>query len=210
MPKTHNLTLTVKHQSLTVTSLPIAADTIDYLTASIEYETDDWEGRTIWAHFRQCDTNYSIKVKNGVITADQHLHLSKGDWWIYLHGIGADGSRITTNEVHICVAPTGMLDGEPFPDIPPSVGEQLQAEIGSLDELKTTAKQNLVSAINEVRQTGGGGTAYTIGHGLKLDAKTNTLSVDTADKMEQDNTLPITSAAVYVEVGNINALLKTI
>ena len=56
----------------------------------------------------------------------------------------------------------------------------------------------------------GGGTAYTIGHGLKLDVKTNTLSVDMADKMEQDNTLPITSAAVYVEVGNINALLKTI
>ena len=56
----------------------------------------------------------------------------------------------------------------------------------------------------------GGGTAYTIGYGLKLDAETNTLSVDTADKMEQDNTLPITSAAVYVEVGNINALLKTI
>lgn len=56
----------------------------------------------------------------------------------------------------------------------------------------------------------GGGTAYTIGYGLKLDVETNTLSVDTADKMEQDNTLPITSAAVYVEVGNINALLKTI
>ena len=61
-----------------------------------------------------------------------------------------------------------------------------------------------------VDMPGGGGTAYTIGHGLKLDAETNTLSVDTADKMEQDNTLPITSAAVYVEVGNINALLKTI
>ena len=56
----------------------------------------------------------------------------------------------------------------------------------------------------------GGGTAYTIGHGLKLDAKTNTLSVDMADKIEQDNTLPITAAAVYAEVGNINALLKTI
>ena len=56
----------------------------------------------------------------------------------------------------------------------------------------------------------GGGTGYAIGHGLRLDVETNTLSVDTADKMEQDNTLPITSAAVYVEVGNINALLKTI
>lgn len=207
----YNIELIAKHQELTVRTMPLAGQTRGYLTAKIDCTTDDWAGRTVWACFSQlpCEP-YRLLVKDGEITAAQKLNLSAGDWGISLYGIGADGSRITTNEVHICVAPTGMLDGEPFPDIPPSVGEQLQAEIGSLDELKTTAKQDLVSAINEVRQTGGGGMAYTIGHGLKLDAKTNTLSVDTADKMEQDNTLPITSAAVYVEVGNINALLKTI
>lgn len=31
-----------------------------------------------------------------------------------------------------------------------------------------------------------------------------------ANAVEKDNTLPITSAAVYTEVGNINALLATI
>ena len=36
------------------------------------------------------------------------------------------------------------------------------------------------------------------------------LSVNTADEVEKDNTLPVTSAAVYTEVGNINALLATI
>ena len=36
------------------------------------------------------------------------------------------------------------------------------------------------------------------------------LSVDTANSVEQDNTRPITSAAVHTEVGNINALLETI
>lgn len=36
------------------------------------------------------------------------------------------------------------------------------------------------------------------------------LSVNTADRAEEDNTLPITSAAVYTQVGNIEALLKTI
>lgn len=36
------------------------------------------------------------------------------------------------------------------------------------------------------------------------------LSVNTADSVEQDNTLPVTSAAVFAEVGNINALLETI
>lgn len=58
--------------------------------------------------------------------------------------------------------------------------------------------------------SGGGAPAYVIGSGLKLDVETNTLSVDTADKVEQDNTLPVTSAAVYTTVGNINALLGTI
>lgn len=36
------------------------------------------------------------------------------------------------------------------------------------------------------------------------------LSVDKATAVEHDNTRPITSAAVYVTVGNINALLGTI
>ena len=36
------------------------------------------------------------------------------------------------------------------------------------------------------------------------------LSVNRAQKVEQNNTLPITSAAVYTEVGNINALLQAL
>ena len=56
----------------------------------------------------------------------------------------------------------------------------------------------------------GGGGGYNIGSGLKLDEETNTLSVDTAESVEKDNTKPVTSAAVYTEVGNINALLATI
>lgn len=36
------------------------------------------------------------------------------------------------------------------------------------------------------------------------------LSVNTADDAEADNTLPITSAAVHTQIGNIETLLKTI
>lgn len=36
------------------------------------------------------------------------------------------------------------------------------------------------------------------------------LSVDTASDAEEDNTRPITAAAVYTEIGNINVLLATI
>lgn len=43
-----------------------------------------------------------------------------------------------------------------------------------------------------------------------LTLKDGILGVNTADKVEQDNTLPITSAAVHVTVGNIEVLLGTI
>ena len=211
---TYNITLTANHQSLTAEYLPLAAESVQYLTAKVVCETEDWTGREIKAMFGQGCTVYEVPVTGGEITAKQQLNLTAGDWRVWLVGNSArDGDvipRITTNVAHISVAPTGGMEGSLFPTIPPTVEEQLRADMGNLADLTTEDKSSLVAAINEVRRTGGGGTAYTIGHGLKLDAKTNTLSVDTADKMEQDNTLPITSAAVYVEVGNINALLKTI
>lgn len=48
----------------------------------------------------------------------------------------------------------------------------------------------------------------TIGQNLKV--VDGSLTVDTANAVEADNTKPITSAAVHVEVGNINTLLQTI
>ena len=55
---------------------------------------------------------------------------------------------------------------------------------------------------------GGGGVYFETDETLKLED--GILSVNTVDVVEEDNTLPITSAAVYAEVGNINALLATI
>ena len=43
-----------------------------------------------------------------------------------------------------------------------------------------------------------------------LTLENGVLSVNTTNDMEQDNTLPITSAGVYNTVGNIEVLLKTI
>lgn len=47
-----------------------------------------------------------------------------------------------------------------------------------------------------------------IGNGLKFSG--GKLIVDTADNVEQDNTKPVTSAAVYTEIGNIEALLASL
>jgi hypothetical protein len=46
--------------------------------------------------------------------------------------------------------------------------------------------------------------------GENIEIVDNTISVLTTDVVEEDNTRPVTSAAVYTEVGNINILLQTI
>nr|DAI02200.1 MAG TPA: hypothetical protein [Caudoviricetes sp.] len=106
--------------------------------------------------------------------------------------------------------------------------QTIQRQIGDLADLTTAAKDTLVAAINEALAKGGGEVDQAAvqkivedylkanppipvkaGSGLKI-AEDGTLSVNTADKAEKDNTKPITSASVYLEIGNINALLATI
>ena len=158
---TYNITLTANHQSLTAKYLPLAAESVQYLTAKVVYETDDWTGREIKAMFGHGCTVYEVPVIDGEITAKQQLNLTAGDWRVWLVGNSArDGEvipRITTNIAHIIVAPTGGTEGSPFPTIPPTVEERLRADMGDLADLTTEDKSSLVAAINEVRQTGGGG-----------------------------------------------------
>lgn len=56
---------------------------------------------------------------------------------------------------------------------------------------------------------GGSDFLYRLGKTLKL-IDVNTLEVNTADVVEKDNTLPITSAAVHTTVGNIEILLSRV
>lgn len=48
-----------------------------------------------------------------------------------------------------------------------------------------------------------------VGEDLAI-TQSGVLSVIKADRVEQDNTHPITSAAVHTEIGNIDAILRTI
>ena len=57
--------------------------------------------------------------------------------------------------------------------------------------------------------SGSGGSNLTAGENITI-TDDGVISVQTAPNIEKDNTKPITSAAVYTEVGNINVLLQTI
>lgn len=163
--KTYNITLTANHQSLTAEYLPLAAESVQYLTAKVICETEDWTGREIKAMFGQGCTVHEVPVTDGEITAKQQLNLTAGDWCVWLVGNSArDGEvipRITTNVAHISVAPTGGTEGNPFPTTPPTVEEQLRADMGNLADLTTEDKSSLVAAINEAAASGGSKDAVT-------------------------------------------------
>ena len=65
---------------------------------------------------------------------------------------------------------------------------------------------SIMKLLNELREQQG--TLFVPDETLTLE--NGVLSVNTADVVEADNTLPVTSAAVQATVGNIDALLKTI
>lgn len=176
----------------------------------------EWDGLTKTAVFSNGKTTVDVLAANwdGDTVPVPHEVLAVPGRHARVGVYGADESGVVLPTVWVSLGkvqtgadPSG--DASADPSLP--VWAQLQNQIGDLDDLQTYNKGNLVDAINEARGSGGsGGGGYTIGDGLKLDAATNTLSVDTAEAVEKDNTKPVTSAAVYTEVGNINALLATI
>lgn len=178
--------------------------------------SDDWSGLTKTAVFSAGRTTVDVLESawdgNKVVVPHEILADAGPIARVGVYGANADGLILPTVWVTLGkVMPAAEPSGDPGADPTLPIWAQLQNQIGDLDELKTYNKGNLVDAINEARSSGGsGGGGYTIGDGLKLDAATNTLSVDTAEIVEKDNTKPVTSAAVYTEVGNINALLATI
>lgn len=108
---------------------------------------------------------------------------------------------------------TAGIPADPTPDVYRQIMAALVGKIDTQQDVKNAGKVLGIARdgkVTPVHVSGGGGGGYIIGDGLKLDAESNTLSVDTADKVEKDNTKPVTSAAVHTEVGNINALLATI
>lgn len=179
---TYSITLTANHQSLTAEYLPLAANSVQYLTAKVVCETEDWTGREIKAMFGQGCTIHEVIVTGGEITAKQQLNLTAGDWCVWLVGNSArDGEvipRITTNVAHISVSPTGGTEGNPFPTTPPTVEEQLRADMGNLADLTTEDKSSLVAAINEAAASGGSKdavtyTPQTLTEGQQKQARTN-------------------------------------
>ena len=155
--------------------------------------SDEWIDKELFAVFSSDTEAYEMPIFNNICKIPDEI-LKFDRFTIGFLGISSQ-QDFTTNLTQIGVA-QGTQEGD-TPDIPtPSEWEQYVFEISDLYH----ETKDLVDNFSPL--------APETGNGLKL--VDNVLSVVTAEVAEKDNTLPISSAAVHTEIGNIDVLLSLI
>ena len=151
----------------------------------------------------------------GVVLTDDMLSLS-GYYTMQLRGTQGDVVR-HTNQIQVFI-PDSLSGDAKWPEVPSEFTQVEQTIIAINNNPPKPGPDGNWLIYNpetgeyeesDIPLPEGGGFPYQIGNGLKVSGG-DTLEVDTATDVEQDNTLPITSAAVYTTVGNIEILLGTI
>lgn len=138
---------------------PLLAGSVDLNKIEFSF-SGEWSGLIKQIDFtnEQSGQSRRISAQMQVCTVPWELLRTEGDINCYIRGIGADGKlKMRTNEANL-----GTVLGSAQDDVPgsasptPEVCDELAAKIGEPTELETEAKDNLVAAINEVKQAADG------------------------------------------------------
>lgn len=92
--------------------------------------------------------------------------------------------------------------------MPEYLGPNSLAELAKLID-QDISKLEIPPESGETGPSEGDLTSYKFGHGLKV-SEDKTVSVETTNNFNGDNTLPMTASGVETIVGNIETLLRMI
>ena len=163
---------------------------------AVEYVDPIWKGMTKTAVFRGAVTKDVLDAGDIITIPSEVVAVPGAELYFGIYGTDSDGNLaiplLEANLGKVAKATDPSGDTSTDPSLP--VWAQLQEQI---DDLKDNGTGN-----------GGGGVYFETDETLTL--KDGVLSVNTATAAEEDNTLPITSAAVHTAVGNIELLLSRI
>ena len=123
--------------------------------------SEDWDGLTKTAVFTNGRTTVDVLAAkwdgDTVTVAPEVLAVAGRYARVGVYGTNASGVVLPTVWVTLGkVQPAAEPSGDTSTDPSLPVWAQLQDQIGNLADLKTYDKDNLVAAINEARQSGGG------------------------------------------------------
>lgn len=201
--------IVIEDQSLRWYGRPpkIADNSIEFVQFQFHLP-EEWASLLLVAQFTQADT-YNMLVDEDKCSLPKEL--TAGLCKLSLFGY-AEGKPLRATSIPLVfqIEESGFVSSAetpipPTPDLYAQLLERIaEAGAGNLDpEVVAKAIEDYLE-----KNPPSGGVQFKPDNTLIL--KDGILSVNTTDQMEQDNTLPITSAGVYTTVGNIEALLKTI
>lgn len=146
------LEFNVKNQTISrVDRFNPATDSVDYLTAKFNFLTDDWDGKTNKALFRNGTESYETLINsNGVCTVPWEIlvapenkfsALSGGMVKMFVSVVGVSGPvKIPTKECRVEMSMSGLTESingaEPTPDIYQQFVTEVQetkALVGEID-----------------------------------------------------------------------------
>ena len=123
-----------------------------------DYDEDIWHELHKTVVFKGAVTKDVVTDANIVTIPHEVVEKPFFQLSIGVYGVNADGNIVIPTlwedigDILDATTPSGDTNTDPSPP----VWAQIQAMIGNLDELETTARDNLVAAVNEVAQSVGG------------------------------------------------------
>ena len=121
--------------------------------------SSDWDGLTKTAVFQSGSDKYSVLLdeSNEAPIPWEVLQNPRRTLYAGVYGTNGESLVLPTIWASLGTIQEGANPGQDTQPPTPSVYEQILAKIGDLDALATSAKDSLVSAINELYYSGGGG-----------------------------------------------------
>ena len=170
----------------------------------------DWAELTITATFNASDgTSTDILMStDGNIAVPTEATAKSGSGRIVFTGVSNGIQRISCDLDYFVVAHSG-INGTQSGGVAPSWFEQAANRfmpLGGTTGQVLTKKSD--ADLDAEWQDSKGGVNFKLDETLRLED--GVLKVNTAKKVEKDNTLPVTSAAVHTTVGNIEVLLAAL
>ena len=198
----------------------------DYLVLQFSFSSD-WENLDKLVYLQSGDVSVPHDLVDGSVIVDEYF-TEQTEFNVTL--FGTDGTtEVPTNVVSVQLEKSNDLWEK---DAPEPQNSWVVQVLDARDEALAAAIRAENAAIRQpypdektgtwwvwnveadayqdtgISYGGSGGVAFETDETLYL--RDGILGVNTADAAEQDNTLPITSAAVYTVVGNIEVRLSTI
>lgn len=155
------LKFTIDGQKLIcMTPSVMVSGTIHYFGADFGFMTKAWEGLEKYAHFEHNGEVYDVLIENDAIDESaEEMSLEAGVWTVWAHGAEYENDRpvrrITTTSASFLVEQSGDLNGEMFPSVLPSVGEQIVARATEQAEKAEDAAEDAANAADNAMRLAG-------------------------------------------------------